>query len=78
MDLSPAYWRILVTRVPRVAADRLARDIRSGLFARDGLRARARDLRAHVYPDIRERARTEFFPALDMGLDPPEQPTRFD
>ena len=78
MDLSPAYWRILVTRGPRVATDLLARDIRSGLFARDGLRARARDLRAHLYADIRERARTEFFPALDMGPDPLEQSTRFD
>ena len=76
MDLS-AYWRILVARVPRVAADRLARDIRSGPFARDGLRARARDLRAHVYPDIRSARAPSFFPALDMRLDPPEQSTRF-
>jgi len=69
LDLAPAYWRILVSRVPRTAADRLARDIRSGQFARDGLRSRARDLRTHSRPDIRERARLEFFPALDMGHD---------
>lgn len=78
VDLAPAYWRILVSRVPRTAADRLARDIRSGLFARDGLRSRARDLRAHLRPDIRERARTEFFPALDIGHDGLGPATYFD
>ena len=73
-DLAAAYWRILVSQVPRTAADRLARDIRAGQFPRDGLRARARDLAAHTRADIRERARTELFPALDMaddGLPPP-------
>lgn len=74
-DLPPAYWRILVSRVPRTAADRLARDIRSGQFGRDGLRTRARDLDAHARPDIRARARTEFFPALDMESDSLEQST---
>jgi hypothetical protein len=59
LDLEPAYWRLLVLHVPRIAVDRLTRDIRSGRFGRDGLRARARDLRAHLRPDIRERARTE-------------------
>jgi hypothetical protein len=78
VDLAPAYWRILVSRVPRTAADRLARDIRSGRFARDGLRSRARDLRAHLHPDIRERARTEFFPTLDMGHDGLGPATYFD
>jgi hypothetical protein len=69
VDLAPAYWRILVARVPRVAADRLAWDIRSGRFAAAGLRARARDLAAHWRPDIRDRARTEFFVALGLGPD---------
>jgi hypothetical protein len=67
--LAAAYWRILVSRVPRTAADRLARDIRSGQFARAGLRDRARDLAAHTRADIRDRARTELFPALDMDDD---------
>lgn len=65
-DPAAAYWRILVSRVPRIAADRLAGDIRSGQFSREGLRARARDLAAHPRVDIRERARTELFPALGM------------
>jgi len=69
VELAPAYWRILVSRVPRTAADRLARDIRSGRFGRDGLQARARDLSVHSRADIRERARTEFLPALDLGED---------
>jgi hypothetical protein len=69
VDLAPAYWRILVSRVPRVAADRLAWDIRSGRFAAAGLQARARDLYAHWRPDIRDRARTEFFVALGLGHD---------
>jgi hypothetical protein len=78
LDLAPAYWRILVERVPRTAADRLARDIRSGQFGGDGLRQRARDLRAHVRPDIRERARTELFPALSIGHDGIEPTAHFD
>ena len=78
MDLAPAYWHLLVLHVPQIAVDRLARDIRSGRFGRDGLRARARDLRAHLRPDIRERARLELFPALDMGTDGLEPPAYFD
>jgi hypothetical protein len=78
VDLAPAYWRILVSRVPRIAADRLARDLRSGQFRREGLRARARDLRAHVRPDIRDRARIEFLPALEMAHDGLEPFVRFD
>jgi hypothetical protein len=78
VDMAPAYWRILVSRVPRIAADRLAWDIRSGRFGLDGLRARARDLRAHERPDIRDRARTEFLPALGMGLDGIESSVHFD
>ena len=78
VDLPPAYWRILVSQVPRIAADRLARDLRSGRFGREGLRARARDLRAHVRPDIRDRARVEFLPALDMAHDGLEPFVHFD
>jgi len=78
MDLAPAYWRLLVSRVPGTAVDRLKRDIRSGLFDVGGLRERARDLRAHIRPDIRERARLELFPALEMGTDGVEPATRFD
>ena len=72
LDLEPAYCRLLVRHVPGLALDRLTRDIRSGRFGRDGLLARAQDLRAHLRPDIRERARTELF-VLNMandGLDP--------
>ena len=72
LDLEPAYWRLLVLHVPGIALDRLTRDIRSGRFGPDGLLARAQDLRAHLRPDIRERARTEF-PELDTaddGLEP--------
>ena len=72
LDLEPAYWRLLVLHVPGIALDRLTRDIRSGRFGRDGLRARAQDLRAHLRRDIRERARTELL-VRDMandGLDP--------
>jgi hypothetical protein len=78
VDMAPAYWRILVSRAPRIAADRLAWDIRSGRFGLEGLRARARDLRAHERPDIRARARTELLPALGMGLDGVEPSARFD
>ena len=72
LDLEPAYWRLLVVHVPGIALDRLTRDIRSGRFGREGLRARAQDLRAHLRPDIRERARTELFvrDMADDGLDP--------
>jgi hypothetical protein len=73
LELEPAHWRLLVLHVPQIAVDRLTRDIRSGRFGRDGLRARARHLRAHLRPDIGERARTELFPMLDMandGLEP--------
>jgi len=78
MDLAPAYWRLLVRHAPGTAVDRLIRDIRSGLFAVSGLCDRARDLRAHVRPDIRERARLEVFPALGMGTDPLTPALRFD
>lgn len=78
LDLAPAYWHLLVARVPRTAADRLARDIRSGQFSRDGLRSRARDLGAHARPDIRDRARTEFLPALDIVHDDVELFVHFD
>ena len=78
LDLEPAYWRLLVLHVPQIAVDRLTRDIRSGRFGRDGLRARAHDLRAHVRPEIRERARNELFPALDMANDGLEPSARFD
>ena len=78
LDLEPAYWRLLVLRAPGIAVDRLTRDIRSGRFGRDGLRARAQDLRAHLRPDIRERARTELFPVLDMANDGLEPSVHFD
>ena len=78
MDLEPAYWRLLVLHVPQVAVDRLTRDIRSGRFGRDGLRARAHDLRAHLRPDIRERARNELFPVRDMANDGLDPSARFD
>lgn len=70
-NLAARYWNILVSRVPQTAVDRLARDIRSGQFPRESLRTRARDLAAHTRADIRERARTELFPALDMLNDAP-------
>ena len=78
LDLEPTYWRLLVLHAPRTAVDRLARDISSGQFGRDGLRARARDLRAHLRPDVRERARTELFPARDMASDGLESSAHFD
>jgi len=40
--------------------------------------APARDLRAHLRPDVRERARTELFPALDMASDGLESSAHFD
>ena len=78
IDVSPADWRILVLWTPDIAVDRLARDITSGRCRPDGLRARARDLRAHLRPDIRERARTDFLPALNMGDDGLAPGDRFD
>jgi hypothetical protein len=78
IDVSPNDWRILVLWTPDIAVERLARDIRSGRLRRDGLRARARDLRAHLRPEIRERARSDFFPALDMGDDGLDPGDRFD
>ena len=63
-ELAPAYWRLLVSRVPQIAADRLARDIRSGRFAHAGLLLRANDLRDHTRARVRERARAELLPAL--------------
>jgi hypothetical protein len=78
LDVSPADWRILVLWTPDIAVERLARDIGSGRCGHNGLRARARDLRAHLRPDIRERARTDFFPALDMGDDGLNPAHRFD
>ena len=77
LDLEPAYWRLLVLHVPGIALDRLTRDIRSGRFGREGLRARAQDLRAHLRPDIRERARTELF-VRDMANDGLDPSARFD
>ena len=78
LELAPAYWLLLVRHVPGVAVDRLARQIRSGQFNVDGLRARARDLRTHLRADIRERARLELLPALDMGNDGLEPSAHFD
>ena len=72
-DLEPAYWRLLVRHAPRIAVDRLMRDIRSRQFDHEGLRARARDLRAHGRAEIRERALAELVHVLDMrhdGLEP--------
>ena len=78
INVSPTDWRILVLWTPDIAVERLARDISSGRCRRDRLRARARDLRAHLRPEIRERARTDFFPALDMGDDGLGPGDRFD
>ena len=65
IDLPPAYWRLLVSRVPQIAADRLARDIRSGHFTHDHLLARAQDLSNHARARVRERAASELLPALE-------------
>lgn len=78
LNVAPADWRVVVRWAPDIAVERLARDIRSGRFCQDGLRARARDLRAHLCAEIRERARTEFLPALDMGTDGLGPGDRFD
>lgn len=64
IELAPAYWRLLVARVPQIAADRLARDIRSGRFDHDRLVVRANDLRNHTRLRVRERAVAELLPAL--------------
>ena len=69
MDMPPAYWDLLVRHIPGIAVDRLARDIRSGLFAVDGLRLRARELRAHLSPAIRTRTQVEVMPLLGLEHD---------
>ena len=74
MTLAPAYWRLLVVHAPGTAIDRLRRDIRTGQFDRGALLARSRDLRNHVRPDIRARARLEILPELDQAGDPVEEP----
>ena len=78
LDVASADWRTLVLWAPDIAVEHLARDIGSGRFHHGGLRARAQDLRAHLRPEIRERARTEFFTALDMGDDGLGPGARFD
>ena len=77
-DLAPAYWRLLVLSAPSTAVDRLTRDIRSKQYGLEGIRSRARDLRAHLRADIRERARLEVFPALEMETDGIETSAHFD
>jgi hypothetical protein len=69
MDLAPLYWRLLVRHVPGIALDRLTRDIRSGLFDAEGLRLRARELRAHLNPAIRRRTQLEVMPLLGLEQD---------
>jgi hypothetical protein len=78
LDVPSADWRVVVLWAPDIAVERLASDIRSGRFRQDGLRARARDLRAHLSAEIRERARTELLPALEMGDDGLGPGDRFD
>ena len=78
MDLAPDYWRFLVRHAPRTAVDRLMRDIRSEQFAGDGLRTRARELRAHVSPAIRHRAQLEVMPLLGLESDGLEASACFD
>jgi hypothetical protein len=78
MDMAPAYWALLVRHIPGIAVDRLTRDIRSGLFAVDGLRLRARELRAHRSPAIRKRAQLEVMPLLGLEHEGLEQSVRFD
>lgn len=65
VELAPAYWRLLVSRVPQIAADRLARDIHASRFSHDRLLARANDLRDHVRARVRARAVAELLPALE-------------
>jgi len=78
MDLAPDYWRFLVRHAPRTAVDRLMRDIRSEQFAGDGLRTRARELRAHSSPAIRNRAQREVMPLLGLESDGLEASACFD
>lgn len=78
MDLAPDYWRFLVRHAPRNAVDRLMRDIRSEQFAGDGLRTRARELRSHLSPAIRNRAQLEVMPLLGLESDGLEPSTCFD
>lgn len=78
LDLAPDYWRFLVRHAPRTAVDRLIRDIRSEEFAVDGLRARARELRAHLCPAIRDRAQLEVMPLLNLEYDGLGSSTWFD
>ena len=78
MDMPPAYWRLLVRHIPGIAVDRLTRDIHSGLFAADGLRLRARELRAHLSPTIRTRTQLEVMPLLSLEQDGIEASVRFD
>ena len=78
MELAPDYWRLLVRHAPRTAVDRLMRDIRSEQFATDGLRTRARELRAHSSPAIRNRAQLEVVPLLGLEHDGLEASVRFD
>ena len=54
------------------------RDIRSEQFAGDGLRMRARELRAHSSPAIRNRAQLEVVPLLGLVSDGLEASVRFD
>ena len=78
MDMAPAYWRLLVRHIPGIALDRLTRDIRSGLFAVDGLHLRARELRAHLSPAIRKRTQLEIMPLLGLEHDGLDTSVRFD
>ena len=78
MDMAPAYWALLVRHIPGIAVDRLTRDIRSRLFAVDGLRLRARELRAHRSPAIRKRAHLEVMPLLGLEHEGHERSVRFD
>lgn len=78
MDMPPAYWRLLVRHIPGIAVDRLTRDIRSGLFAGDGLRMRARELRVHLSPAIRKRVQLEVMPLLGLEHDGLEASVWFD
>lgn len=78
MAMAPAYWRLLVRHIPGIAVDRLTRDIRSGLFAVDGLDQRARELRAHLSPAIRSRTQHEVMPLLGLEHDGLDTSVRFD
>jgi hypothetical protein len=78
MAMTPAYWRLLVRHIPGIAVDRLSRDIRSGLFAVDGLDLRARELRAHLSPTIRRRTQLEIMPLLGLEHEGLDRPIRFD